>query len=173
LAIWPDGDPSVADGGNADARSSNSILGTGWHQVAYTYSGVPNVNNNGVLYVDGAPAASNTVGSVAGDTLDAWIGGSPDYGTARLFPGSLAHAALFAHALSAAQVAALYDASLAAPPVKLSIAVSGAETVTLTWPQGALLQSTNAAGPWATNTAASPCTVVPSNSQMYFKVRVN
>jgi hypothetical protein len=90
-----------------------------------------------------------------------------------LFPGSLAHAALFAHALSAAQVAALYDASLAAPPVKLSIAVSGAETVTLTWPQGALLQSTNAAGPWATNTAASPCTVVPSNSQMYFKVRVN
>jgi len=90
-----------------------------------------------------------------------------------LLPGSIAHAAVFAHALSAAQVRALYSASLVAPPVALKVAQPGAASVTLTWSQGTLLQSTNVAGPWTTNTAASPCTIVPTNSQMYFKIVVN
>jgi hypothetical protein len=57
--------------------------------------------------------------------------------------------------------------------VALSIATSGKQALTLTWSQGSLLQSTNLTGPWITNTTASPYTVVPSNSQMFFKVRVN
>jgi hypothetical protein len=57
--------------------------------------------------------------------------------------------------------------------VPISIARSGPGTLALTWSQGALLQATNLAGPWTTNTAASPYTVAPTNSQMYFKLLVN
>jgi hypothetical protein len=90
-----------------------------------------------------------------------------------LFPGSLAHAAIFTNALSAAQVLALYDASLVAPPVTLKIAPTGTGSLALRWSQGTLLQSTNVTGPWTTNTATSPCTFVPTKSQMYFRVRVD
>jgi hypothetical protein len=57
--------------------------------------------------------------------------------------------------------------------VALSIAASGKEALTLTWSGGSLLQSTNLTGPWTTNTTTSPYTVVPSNSQIFFKLRVN
>jgi predicted alpha-1,2-mannosidase len=172
LAMWPDGEPSVADGSNGDARSPNSIIGTNWHMVAYTYSGTPNATNNGRLYVDGAVVASNTVGTLTGDGYDVWIGGAPDYGTSRLFPGSLAHAAIFTNALTSAQVLALYKASTSAPAVSLELTRGSGGTLTLTWPQGALLQSSNATGPWTTNASASPCLVSPTNSRMYYKVRV-
>ena len=167
------GDPGSADGSNPDATSSNSIVGTGWHMVAYSYTGVPNVTNNGSLYVDGVLVASNTVGAPAGNSLDVWIGGSPDYGTQRLLPGSIAHAAIFTKALSASQISALYDAGSIAPIVTVSIAPASAGNLNLTWSQGTLLQSTNLAGPWTTNTAPSPCTITPTNSQMFFKVLVN
>jgi hypothetical protein len=141
--------------------------------VAYTYSGVPGVTNNGSLYVDGVLKANNTVSTVAGDSYDVWIGGSPDYGTTRLLPGGIAHAAVFAQALSPAQVLALYNAGSNVPQVTLKLTPVGVgQNLILTWFQGTLMQSTNLAGPWITNTAASPCTVAPTNTQMYFKVRV-
>jgi hypothetical protein len=167
------GDPGAADGGNADATCTNSIVGSGWHMVAYTYTGFPNVNDNGALYVDGVQQATNTVGVPAGDGLDVWIGGSPDYGTQRLLSANMAHAAIFAKALSASQILALYNAASIAPAVTLNLAPARAGSLTLTWSQGTLLQSASLAGPWTTNTAASPYTVVPTNSQMYFKVLVN
>jgi predicted alpha-1,2-mannosidase len=173
LSVNSSGDPGACDANNGDATSPTSIVGTGWHNVVYAYTGVPNVTNNGSFYVDGVLVAHDTVPLPPGDGYDVWIGGSPDYGTGRLLPGSIAHAAVFAHALSAAQVRALYSASLVAPPVALKVAQPGAASVTLTWSQGTLLQSTNVAGPWTTNTAASPCTIVPTNSQMYFKIVVN
>jgi hypothetical protein len=113
------------------------------------------------------------VTTLAGDSLDVWIGGSPDYGIARLLSGSVAHAAIFAKALSASQISVLYGARLIAPSVTLNLAPAGGGGLTLTWSQGTLLQSTSLAGPWTTNTAASPYTVVPTNAQMYFKVLVN
>ena len=54
-------------------------------------------------------------------------------------------------------------------PVELNIARAAGKNLTVTWPQGTLLQSTNLLGPWTTNTAASPYTIQPSNSQMFFK----
>jgi hypothetical protein len=167
------GEPGSADGSAADATSHTSIAGTGWHMLAYTYSGVPSVSGNGCLYIDGVLKASNTVTSIAGDSLDVWIGGSPDYGTARLLSGSVAHAAVFAKALTAAQLTTIYNARLTVPNVTLNLAPAAAGSLTLTWLQGTLLQSPSVAGPWTTNTAASPYTVVPTNSQMYFKVLVN
>ena len=59
--------------------------------------------------VDGVPVANNTVSlTPTGNSLDVWIGGSPDYGTARLLPAQIAHAAIFNRALTAAQVQGLY-----------------------------------------------------------------
>jgi hypothetical protein len=167
------GEPGAADGSNPDATSTNSIAATGWHMMAYSYTGVPDVTDNGSLYVDGVLAANNTVSVPAGDSLDVWIGGSPDYGTQRLLSGSVAHAAIFTKSLSASQIMALYNAGSIAPTVTLNLAPVGSGSLTLTWSQGTLLESTNLAGPWTTNTAASPYTLAPTQSQMYFKVLVN
>ena len=173
MSINTSGNPGAADGGSGDATSPSSILGSSWHMVAYTYTGVPGVANNGSLYVDGVLVANDTVPTPAGNGLDVYIGGSPDYGTARLLPGSITHAAIFNQALSAAQVLALYNASTNVIPVTLKIVPAGTGTnLTLTWLQGSLLQATNVTGPWTTNTTASPYTVVPTNAQMYFRVRV-
>jgi uncharacterized repeat protein (TIGR01451 family) len=55
--------------------------------------------------------------------------------------------------------------------ISFSIARASAGALTLTWSQGTLLQTTNLAGGWTTNTTAlSPYTVAPTNSQMFFKV---
>jgi hypothetical protein len=167
------GEPGAADGSNPDATSPNSIAGSGWHLVAYSYTGDPNVTNNGSLYVDGELVTNNTVAVPAGDSLNVWIGGSPDYGTQRLLAGSIAHAAVFSQALSAAQISALYKAASIAPAVTVNFAPAPSGGLTLSWSQGTLLQATNLTGPWTTNSAPSPYVVTPSNTQMYFKVLVN
>ena len=56
--------------------------------------------------------------------------------------------------------------------VNLTIAPSSGGMLTVTWPQGTLLQATTPNGPWTTNTAASPYTFAPGNPQAYFRVRV-
>jgi len=172
MSVNTSGEPGSADGSNPDATSSSSIAGTGWHFVAYAYTGVPSVSNNGSLYVDAVLKASNTVGVPAGDNLDVWIGGSPDYGSQRLLSGCMAHAAIFSKALSASQISALYQARTNPPNVTLNLAPAGAGSLTLTWSQGTLLQATNLAGPWSTNTASAPYTVAPTNSRMFFRVQV-
>jgi len=54
--------------------------------------------------VDGALVANNTVATApAGNGLDVWIGGAPDYGT-RFLPAYIANAAVFAQSLNAAQI---------------------------------------------------------------------
>jgi hypothetical protein len=55
-------------------------------------------------------------------------------------------------------------------PVELNIARAAGKNLTVTCPQGTLLQSTTLLGPWTTNTATSPYTFAPTNSQMFFKV---
>ncbi len=40
----------------------------------------------------------------------------------------------------------------------------------LNWAAGTLLQSTNLSGPWVTNPAISPYTVVPTNTQQYYRL---
>ncbi|MGC9943937.1 MAG: LamG-like jellyroll fold domain-containing protein [Verrucomicrobiota bacterium] len=171
-SINPVGEPGSADGSNPDATSPDSIVGTGWHFVAYVYTGIPNATNNGSLYVDGVLKATNTVNTPVGDALDVWIGGSPDYGSGRLLSGSVAQAAVFAKALSPSQIMALYNAASITPTVTLSLVPTTAGSLTLTWPQGTLLQSTNLNGPWATNNAISPYVIPTTNAQKYFKVLV-
>jgi hypothetical protein len=57
------------------------------------------------------------------------------------------------------------------PPVLLTIQSVGSN-LQLIWPQGTLLQASNLLGPWATNPAPSPYTVSPTNSMMFYRVRV-
>lgn len=150
-----------------DATSQTSIIDGNWHCVAYTYTGSL-TGNNGSLYVDGALVANNAVSSApAGDNLDVWIGGSPDYGTQRLLAGKIAHAAVFNQALTAAQVQDLYTGQ---GPVDLNIAMDGAKAI-LTWSSGTLLQASSVNGPWMTNSAAtSPYSVQATNGNQFFKV---
>ena len=172
MTVNGSGNPGAANGGSGDATSPTSIVGNGWHMVAYTYTGVPNVANNGALYVDGVLKANNTVPVNTGNLLDVYIGGAPDYGTGRLLPGSIAHASIFTNALSAAQVLALYNTTLVAPAATLRITPAGSGNLSVIWWQGILEQASNVAGPWITNLAASPYTVAPTNSQTYFRTRL-
>jgi len=173
LSINASGDPGASDGSASDATSPTSIADGNWHLVTYTYTGVPG-SNNGQLYVDGALVAENSVTTQpAGDYLDVWIGGSPDYGTSRLVKGKIAHAAVFTQALSASQVNDLYSGVYTAP-VNLSVTFSGSNPV-LTWPAGTLLQAPTLLGPWTTNTtAASPYTIpILAGTNQFFQVLVN
>jgi len=47
-----------------------------------------------------------------------------------------------------------------------------ASNMSLTWPQGILLQATNLYGPWQTNPVASPITVSLTNRQMFFRLQL-
>ncbi len=40
----------------------------------------------------------------------------------------------------------------------------------LTWATGSLLEATNLAGPWVTNSAVSPYTMAPTNAQMFYRL---
>jgi hypothetical protein len=101
-----------------------------------------------------------------------WIGGSPDYGAARLLNAKIAHAAIFTEALTATQVQDLYTGTYAAP-VNLVVTLSGLSVV-LNWPAGVLLQAPNLTGPWTTNSAAiSPYTVTAASGNQFFKLLVS
>jgi hypothetical protein len=46
----------------------------------------------------------------------------------------------------------------------------GAPNLVLNWTAGTLLEATNLTGPWVTNPAVSPYTVVPTNTQMFYQL---
>jgi len=120
--------------------------------------------------VDGLPKGTNTVGVLPGNENDVWIGGAPDYGTARLLPGSIAQVSVFASALSASQVQTLYQTGTNTTPKIALIPLPAGSGMEVVWSQGALLQTTNLVGPWTTNTATSPWVFAPTNAQMFFKL---
>jgi hypothetical protein len=172
MSVDSGGAPGASDGSAIDATSGGSILDGNWHMIAYSYTGIPG-NGNGLLYVDGTLAAINNVTTApAGDGLDVWIGGSPDYGTSRLLKARIAHAAVYNQALSSAQLEDLYTGTYAGT-VNLSVSYSGA-TAVLSWQSGVLLQAPALSGPWTTNTTAlSPYTVPATAGNEFFRVLVN
>ena len=171
MSINSSGQPGANDGTSNDATSSTAINDGNWHMVAYVYSGAPGNTGNGSLYVNGALAANNTVAaSPAGDNLDVWIGGAPDYGTGRLLNAKIAQAAVFNRALTAVQIQAL-DTRVAVP-VNLTVTRSGS-SVALEWPEGILLQAPSVLGPWTANSAAvSPYTVPVTSGNQFFRILI-
>jgi len=150
----------VDGGGNAhfadsgpDATSANSVADGYWHQLVGVFDGT-----NQYIYVDGSLQTTQFEGSAPkGDaTLDVWIGGAPDYGTDasntnddRIFYGNICQVAILTNALSASQVAALFNAAGLAPvitsdlqpsyavyaglPLTLSVAAYGSGTLAYQW----------------------------------------
>jgi hypothetical protein len=47
---------------------------------------------------------------------------------------------------------------------------SAGPNLVLNWATGTLLESTNLFGPWTTNTAVSPYTVAPTNTQTFYRL---
>jgi hypothetical protein len=172
MSVNSSGQPGASMGNVTDATSSTSIADGNWHMVAYTYTGIPGINN-GLLYVDGVLVADDSVTTTpAGDNLDVWIGGSPDYGTGRLMNAKIAHAAVFTQALTAAQVQDLYSAVYRGL-VNLDVTRIGSSVV-LNWQTGTLMQASTLLGPWTTNGAAvSPFTVTATSGNQFFKVLVS
>jgi hypothetical protein len=56
-------------------------------------------------------------------------------------------------------------------PFSISLQKNG-PNLQFNWLQGTLLQATNLDGPWTTNPAASPYSVLPTNAQIFYRVRV-
>jgi len=89
---------------------------------------------------------------------------------ARVFNGVMDEVAVFNEALTPTQVEQLYENGHELSQVQIGLQMSGAN-LTLSWPQGTLLQATNLAGPWsALANAALPFVVTPTNSAAFFRV---
>ncbi len=108
--------------------------------------------------------AFNTDGNFGGDSVDG------------NFVGELDEIAIFNQTLSSNQLAGLFNVAVTGinpnAPVTITIQPAGAGNVTLTWPQGTLLQAPALTGPWTTNAATSPYTTATSGTQQFYKVIV-
>ena len=83
-----------------------------WHFVVGVWDGT-----NQFLYIDGVSNSSSAAaGLPVGDDYDYVIGEAPD-DTGRVFDGNLAELAIFAHALTGAQVASLYTTAQVAAEI--------------------------------------------------------
>jgi fibronectin type 3 domain-containing protein len=133
MTISGSGNPGANDslGNNGDANAPNPIVASGWHLIAYSYTGISGANN-GSLYVDGVLVVHNTTTAPAVNANNLWLAGAPDYGTGRLFFGNLAHVAIFTNALSAGQLQTLYSVAKTPDPVGLQ-AQGGYGRNNLTW----------------------------------------
>ncbi len=173
IAITGGGNPAGNDSTvSGDAGTTQSISEGNWHLLAYTYSGNPSQTNNGLLYIDGVLVGSNTVTATPpGDNLDLWIGGAPDYGTGaqkRLFAGNIADSAVFAKALTAAQIQGVFTGTFVAgqpPAPTITHALLSGANIVIRGTNNAgsggtyhLLSSTNISVPlsnWSTVTSGS------------------
>lgn len=123
------------------------------------------------IYVDGAFDISG-IGPTGPKTNSPGLRiGSLQTGTGFL-NGSISDVAMYDQVLTSNQVATIYSAATGLfYGVTLTNRLSAGNLV-LTWPgNGKLLEATNLSGPWTTNAAASPATVVPSQSQKFYRIR--
>jgi hypothetical protein len=148
--------------------------------VTLTYD---NTITTAALYFNGSLVAINTNVTISpaalGDTYNNYLG--KDEFNDPIFEGSVDELRIYAGPLTPTDIA---NNHLAGPETVLSpgtpllsaamvgIAASG-HSIILTWPVGTLLQSTNLAGPWTSNTAAvSPYTVPATNAAEFYKILV-
>ncbi len=164
-----------------DTLSGGSATNTGWAHVVGTFNDATGAKR---IYVDGQLVAETT-------TATGTFGPNPAEGTVdnpvpldqaigwnlvnyTVFAGGLDEVALYNYALSPAQIKSHYAKGTGAVVVQptLSIASAGGNVV-ITWSQGVLLQASDLAGPWATNSVAvSPWTNSPSLGRQFYKVFV-
>jgi hypothetical protein len=147
------------------ARSINNNL---WHHVVVTRDAGSGAMK---IYIDG--------------TLDGGATGPPGPRTTppnlrigciqtggNYFNGGISDVVVYNQVLTANEVATLYSAATGLfYNVTLTNKLSG-ENLTLSWPgNGKLLEATNLYGPWLTNAAPSPVTVLPLVPQKFYRVQ--
>jgi hypothetical protein len=148
-----------------------------WSFVALTIT--PSNATMYLYYVDPNAMTTNllTAVNVLPHTAEAFSGGiirigDDTFDDYRTFPGFLDEVAVFTHPLSESQVKSLFFTALGVPSaVTLAHSWNG-QQLTLSWPQGTLMEATNLPGPWATNTAASPFVVTPTGPRKFYRVQV-
>jgi hypothetical protein len=136
--------------------------------------------SQGTLYLVNSNGVQTAVNAVPQDSEEfgvAWhLGDDPaDSSGSGTFPGSIADVSVFLSSLTSSQVTALYNAGAEAAklsPVRLYFTPASAGSMTLTWAQGTLLESTNVSGPWTPNGASSPYITGATNSSLFYKVLV-
>ncbi len=165
--------PFIEDGGG----SANDTY--------FTNSG-PVLPASGTVFIAGKMTWNGATTSTTNDTLSVWLnpvpGTIPQAGSANSLTAKgvldkggwfvIRGGSTFVGQIDEVRVGTNY-ASVAQviPPVTLNTQTLGAN-LQLTWSLGTLLQSTNLSGPWLTNPAASPYTFAPTNSQMFYRVRI-
>ena len=127
-----------------------------------------------VIYLfnpSGLQTATNIFPHVNQSFSSAGTIGTDTYASAgRAFTGLIDEVAVFNSALTPAQIQSLFANGSQLDSVQLNCQRAGAN-LTLTWPQGTLLQSTNLGGPWArASAAAAPLVVSPTNQSMFYRV---
>jgi Concanavalin A-like lectin/glucanases superfamily/Immunoglobulin domain len=162
---------------NGGQVTSTTTLNDGsWHFLAGVYDGVTSY-----LYVDGqlnnSATVANTNGLAAEPNAHLFLGGNSDYpypqaggvGT-RYLAGALAQAAFFTNALTASQLQLIYNGSVT-PTIGLG---RSGNSLVISY-TGALLSSTNVAGPYnpvaGAPFAASPAVYAasPTDGQMFYR----
>jgi len=124
-----------------------------------------------LVTTNGRQSATNTyahpnqgfsgTGTIGTDAYDA---------AGRAFNGLIDEVAVFNHALTPAQIQSLFANGNQLSQANVGMQKSGAN-LSLTWPQGTLLQSSNLAGPWSRASAsASPLVVAPTNGAVFYRV---
>ncbi len=128
-----------------------------------------------VLYMyDGTTLTSATNVAAHGEcVLDGfsyigWDAAGGDLG--RRWYGNVDEVMLFQRALTAVEIAGLYRGL----PVNVTLSITrNANSVTLTWPAGVLMEATSLAGPWSlVNPASSPYTVNIGAPPKFYRVQV-
>ena len=147
-----------------------------WHLITGVWDGGAGTR---LLYVDGvldtaasltndfAPMALAATNSLVIGGEDRSNDGSGNAIQSQLY-GYLADVRVYNYPLSPAQVQSLYNPSA---PVTLGFSYSGG-SLQLSWPNGTLLQAPEVTGPWTTNAAASPLTIIPTAPRMFYRVKV-
>jgi hypothetical protein len=137
-----------------------------WTHLAGTYAGTTKA-----FYVNGLPVASAIVQFVPNANAPLRFGaGATEGAGADFFNGDVDEVAVYAYALSAAQVQAHYQAAF--PSETLVIAQTNGG-VQLTWPGGTLQAAASPNGPWTVVTnAVAPWVLTPATNQQFFRIRI-
>ncbi len=156
--------------GNPDTTltSVKAVSDNTWHQVVATRDASSGLMS---LYIDGKFDSSLTGPTGLRTNSPALRFGSLATG-ANFYNGSLSDVTFYQQVLNADQIATLYSAATGIfYDITLTNAISGGN-VNLNWiGNGKLLEATNLAGPWTTNSSSSPATITPAEPQKFYRIQ--
>ena len=124
-----------------------------------------------LINTNGQQSATNSVANANQSFAGTGTIGTDTYSsTTRAFNGIMDEVAVFNYALAPTQIQQLYASGHQLSQVQVGLQETG-NNLSLTWPQGTLLQATSVTGPWlAVTNVVSPINVTPTNAAMFYRV---